>query len=95
MHWCGQPTGHENEGWKGRGFANKHKASCRPAGAWKTPLITRARACLGFSKTPRARPSTEEKLDDDIVSRTGCINFPGNTFSISSKTALSMGGSSR
>ena len=88
MLWCGQPTGHENEGWKGRGFASKHKASCRPAGAWNTPLITRARACLGVVATPLARPDTASKLDDDSVSRTGCITLFGNTFSISSKTAL-------
>ena len=83
-HWCGQPTGHENEGWKGRGFASKHKASCRPAGAWNTPLITLARACLGVVATPLARAETLSKLDDDVVSRTGCITLCGNTFSISS-----------
>ena len=95
MHWCGQPTGHEKEGWKGRGFASKHKASCRPAGAWNTPLITEGRACLGAVATPRASPSTEEKLDDDVVSRTGCISLSGKTFSISSKTVPVIGGSSR
>ena len=93
--WCGQPTGHENGGWKGRGFANKHKASCRPAGAWNTPLITLARACLGVVATPLARPDTLSKLDDDVVSRTGCISLLGKTFSISSKTVPVIGGSSR
>ena len=93
--WCGQPTGHENEGWKGRGFASKHKASCRPEGAWNTPLITPARACLGLLATPLASPETASKLDDDSVSRTGCINLFGNTFSISSKTVPVIRGSSR
>ena len=47
MHWCGQPTGQLGEGWKGRGFANRHNASCLALGSWNTPFITLERACLG------------------------------------------------
>ena len=58
-------------------------------------MITLARACLGVVDTPRASPDTLSKLDDDVVSRTGCINLCGNTFSISSKTSVEMGGSNK
>ena len=58
-------------------------------------MITLARACLGVLATPLASPETASKLDDDVVSRTGCISLSGKTFSISSKTVPVIGGSSR